>query len=758
MGHVAKRRKSGHHYSDIHTHDNARLHLGDFYQGQTNNHYYSTSETTEKSEAILESLKSKYDNLDTGRESLPEAACNTLQWLFEAHSPFESWLRTSHDEDLFWIDGKPGSGKSTLMRFIAGNERTLEALQQWAGTGKVLTAHHFFWHPGNAEQRTVSGLLRNLLHQLCQADPDLVSIAFEPRWERERQYWTKPWLERELWASLRRVQTAPGTKVCLIIDGLDESQPQDCHVELSTRLLELSAMPNFKLCVSSRPWQAFLRSFERLNFSLKLEAMIEPDITIFARDRFLAAERLVRGESREKLFLMGSTATLSSLVASRAQGIFLWARSIVNVLCEHIATGATDHELYTYLLEFPTELEDYYRKMIYDRIHGTWRSLCASFLKLALMLAEKKMSQAYTQDWRIYWVAESLQKEPTWRNVGGRPNELFSADTLQRERQLIEKRINASCGGLLCMYKQESTRGPRYTVDFAHGTVVKFLETQEMREVLSRNVPSCFLENDFIQTISLDLCKLGPSESDLADGTCYDMHQTFWGTFKQMGIWKAPRDFEAQLEQSAIFFHDRFCVLQNQHFQEAFEPSQFDTDVVNILKGFLYCSHFQYANSVIRSWPGSLAYPSLASRSLELALAVPSRVCYEFIKLLLEHGADIRCCTPAWTNFVMNWAESRANSHFDEAMWKVAQLLVQHGACLVSLLTLQEYSRCQEIQVVLAACVPEEALDQLYALLDDTRSPEGEQRIASTVKDIRNRFWPAERAWQSVSAQKSLEG
>lgn len=130
-----------------------------------------------------------------------EAAQTSFQWPFDPCSTYSEWLRTSHHVDLFWIAGKPGTGKPTLTKLVAQDDRTLNYFQAWAGESKILVASHFFWHPGNAEQRTTSWLLRNLLRQLCDADPELVRIAFEPRWACSEQVRAKPWQMVELWES-----------------------------------------------------------------------------------------------------------------------------------------------------------------------------------------------------------------------------------------------------------------------------------------------------------------------------------------------------------------------------------------------------------------------------------------------------------------------------------------------------------------------------------------------------------------------------
>lgn len=70
---------------------------------------------------------------------------------------FARWLRG--DELLFWISGKAGSGKSSLMSMIQDDWRTGEALSTWAKGRRLHTFSFYFWRPGSALQKTIYGLL-----------------------------------------------------------------------------------------------------------------------------------------------------------------------------------------------------------------------------------------------------------------------------------------------------------------------------------------------------------------------------------------------------------------------------------------------------------------------------------------------------------------------------------------------------------------------------------------------------------------------
>jgi hypothetical protein len=108
---------------------------------------------------ILNSLA--FEGMHRRFEAVDDAHYKTFEWIFEpddsedyesdesdkinedrdsdegddlrrsSSESFKHWL--SLGRDIFHISGKLGSGKSTLMKFLCGHERTREGLQQWAG-------------------------------------------------------------------------------------------------------------------------------------------------------------------------------------------------------------------------------------------------------------------------------------------------------------------------------------------------------------------------------------------------------------------------------------------------------------------------------------------------------------------------------------------------------------------------------------------------------------------------------------------------
>jgi hypothetical protein len=87
--------------------------------------------------SILAGLK--YDTMTTRYEDVVEAHPETFDWVFcdpvaeqLPWSDFKKRLR--EDGGVYWLSGKPGSGKSTLMKHIYDDSRTREYLAHWANT------------------------------------------------------------------------------------------------------------------------------------------------------------------------------------------------------------------------------------------------------------------------------------------------------------------------------------------------------------------------------------------------------------------------------------------------------------------------------------------------------------------------------------------------------------------------------------------------------------------------------------------------
>lgn len=98
--------------------------------------------------AILRCLN--FSQISWRYEEVPLAFQQTYQWIFQNSSEESAWDDfTGHliDKDVtapYWVNGKAGSGKSTLMKFIVNDARTLQALTSRAGNEQLFGANFSF--------------------------------------------------------------------------------------------------------------------------------------------------------------------------------------------------------------------------------------------------------------------------------------------------------------------------------------------------------------------------------------------------------------------------------------------------------------------------------------------------------------------------------------------------------------------------------------------------------------------------------------
>ncbi|KAH6640664.1 hypothetical protein F5144DRAFT_105787 [Chaetomium tenue] len=128
-------------------------------------------------EAIYNNLYSP--ELDFRVEQIEDPFQDTFKWIFDL-PVFSNWLQEG--SELFWIHGKPGSGKSTLMKHIFRSKQTWELLHNWRRGSLEIQAAFFFSYRGSALQKSLEGVLRSLIIQ--------VFTPFRAEyWKRHRHDW-----------------------------------------------------------------------------------------------------------------------------------------------------------------------------------------------------------------------------------------------------------------------------------------------------------------------------------------------------------------------------------------------------------------------------------------------------------------------------------------------------------------------------------------------------------------------------------------
>ncbi|KAJ9414572.1 hypothetical protein FOXG_22618 [Fusarium oxysporum f. sp. lycopersici 4287] len=155
-----------------------------------------------------------------------------------------------------------------------------------------------------------------------------------------------------------------GLRFCFFIDGLDEytagrQRYTGTFEELLEPLRILARSDSIKICVSSRPWNAFDEEFKNLGYKIQLEGLTGEDIRNYVKEELGADpnfQRLSRTDSRCSM--------ISNNIVERAQGVFLWVILVVNYLRGGLRNNDDYSDLLQRLNDLPDDLEEYFKYML----------------------------------------------------------------------------------------------------------------------------------------------------------------------------------------------------------------------------------------------------------------------------------------------------------------------------------------------------------------------------------------------------------
>ncbi|KAI1636951.1 hypothetical protein F4809DRAFT_641032 [Biscogniauxia mediterranea] len=342
--------------------------------------------------SILDSLV--FQSLTHREKAIPEAYEQTFQWVFEdprvdrqgkaMWSNFPAWLQGDSDS-MYWVAGKPGSGKSTLMKYIINHGLMKTHLRTWAGSSrKLLLGGFYFWNSGTAEQKSHAGLLKTLLFECLSNMPELVRRVSPKRWAFRKIFndpqepTNPPWSLAELQVTFTLLASGAGESyaVALFIDGLDEFSGD--HQQLLSFLGDINRHGRgwMRIYVSSRPWNVFSDSF-RNSPQLRLENLTRPDIEHYVRRNL---ESHASFEELRAAYEAESENLIQSII-HKAHGVFLWIFIVVRSLLGTLTDGSSIPELQALIDELPESLSDLYLR-IFQSIPSKYIQEFSRFLQI----------------------------------------------------------------------------------------------------------------------------------------------------------------------------------------------------------------------------------------------------------------------------------------------------------------------------------------------------------------------------------------
>lgn len=413
----------GHSFNAVTTQDSARVHMGDVHGGQ-HNHYHAAPAPDSGVEemSLLEALS--FEQMDFRSSTIAPAYARTCDWLFSA-SPYKRWRNAdlvSEHNGFLWIKGKPGAGKSTVMKHAWEHA-------QFAFEDET-TVSFFFNARGIALGKSIEGMYRCLLHQMIGQIPHLSSkVSAADRCAYRSEGWPVAILEDLFRHAV--LHLCKKTKLSCYVDALDEGDDEDQvrnMVEFFYELAERAVSYNlpFYVCLASRYYPKIsVTCFEELR--LEHHKGHDDDISNYVHNKLRLANGLLKQQ-------------LSSEINRRSSGVFLWVVLVVSILNKEGDRG-NHHLLLARLQEVPNGLLQLLKDL---------RSRDASDNRFIFAI-----------QWVLY-ALRPLQCEELYVAVLASIGDL-TAETAVQVRQIahketIENFITSSSKGLLEIVWREDTR------------------------------------------------------------------------------------------------------------------------------------------------------------------------------------------------------------------------------------------------------------------------------------------------------------
>ncbi|KAF4463204.1 ankyrin repeat-containing [Fusarium albosuccineum] len=429
------------------------------YYGQDRHNFQSVLNRCQQSLAFPE-MNDRYYDIDL-------AAGQTCQWLME-HDMFQRW--THCDRGLLWVKGKPGSGKSTLMKFALDNLNLSRDIRE----GDLILS--FFFHGrGGHLQKSPLGLFRSLIYQLLRQANHVLPELLETFSERECSQgkagsdWN--WHERELQdyfkSAIRTIlQTRP---VWLFVDALDEAGEENAILVTNAfnDLLQKVLDPSFPfhVCFSCR-------HYPTLAVHCKLEVCLEKENSQDIREYVQARLSDLQVRTNDPILAQ---------VTDRSNGLFIWTRLVVDNILQLERRGTTE-AMATAIDAVPQDLHGLYLNLT--------RTMAQDPLSLKLIewicFARRPLSLD-----ELRW-AMIVEHDCSHHSL----HDCQAGKDLSSEREVLMRRLRALSCGLIELVQP---RQPSQQNDlFYRKETMKFIYHVETVQFIHQSVQDFFVDKGLI--------------------------------------------------------------------------------------------------------------------------------------------------------------------------------------------------------------------------------------------------------------------
>jgi hypothetical protein len=394
---------------------------------------------------------------------------------------------------LFWLSGKPASGKSTLIHYLVQSKELKDVLRTAGGRDWEITHFFFDFRAGNGIGNNFEGFIRSLLVQLAEKLDDFNSLVPElSQHLKSSSALPENHSGRQVPSDLARrnvLQCLQGYPQCLLIliDGLDEYEGQ--KVELTNFIKELCLF-NVKVCVASRPDPPFPDAFAG-SPSFQMQDLNYGAIREFAHHNL---QCFFSSQQYEDTALQ----SLAKEIAQRALGVFLWARFAAYELIDGLTRGEElgSPQLEARLDAVPPDLQK-----IYSRIFGRLSSDDKRIAGHLLLFITSSIGII-----TVGMLQEAIGLFAKHTRLYGR-NAIHYAESSNNFRN----RLFATSGGTIEVYPARLRYMEQHflghVVRLIHRTVKTYLEHEGWRELLGDSFHSVLGDEIWLQVCGLRVTK-----------------------------------------------------------------------------------------------------------------------------------------------------------------------------------------------------------------------------------------------------------
>lgn len=689
-------------------------------------------------ESDLEFLESlHFPDIKARERGVKNAQFKTFEWILEPEGSqgstekvnfgaFANWLEK--EDRIFWIHGKPGCGKSTLMKFVCSNPKTEERLRVWASPKKLAIAHYFFWRPGSKLQKSQQGLLRSLVFEMIRECPELLSVAkttlpktdiYDSRHER----WTKDQLLRTYKAM---VSQNLATRFCFFIDGLDEYYDSEKNPEdLVKTIRELDLSSDVKLCISSRPYPIFVEQFGQSQSServLKVEDYTRGDIRHYVEEKFKASGNFIQLQQID-----GTYASFVDEVNDIAQGVFLWVVLVVADLEAGLKNGDSVHSLRKRLNSYPPDLDEFFLQML--------KGIDAGYRKQAMRTFEIATSALRPLHAMLYWYLYDIDEDPKYAPMKNNMQPLRDNEVKELLTQL-RRQLQARSRGLLEIVDDGDHKDAffKYKLDFIHRTVRDFLSTSEAVKVQFRSelkaerrttsILACYAINSLLQVGPYTSSHM--QEKDFMKNLVKDLY-----FYAHRAHHCEDRSVPEAEGKKVVDAGQSLCDRRVMNFNRSLELHQQQAHRIFRHRLFL-CLDAQYdfsenlKNRIDKHWKSMTinwdgGRPVLDCALVEIPGEGPLQYSEEIVKVLLRSGANPMVVyqdgMTIWQRFIVHLAEGPVETpaRYWQTRVAILKLLLDKNDRLLSA-TVKFDGRQEAAEAVLGEVLPKEELAKIPQL------------------------------------------